>query len=321
MLLLLGKRQRWPRRKRERWLSSHPCSQWASPLLLLLSPACRCGTVNQCYGSASLWCWCGSCFSLWFESDPTCHYDAFPAPTFQFAPDLDHTNHFFPDLDPPMLQNDNLRLHFFTLMRVRILFFTLMPIRLLPFNLLGIWILSLAFPQIWTFQCSKWSSKAFIFSLWCGPGSIGSCFLLRCGSGSCFSLWCGSGSSFTLWCGSVSFHSICSGSGSYHSLFPRFGPSNVPKWSSKAFIFSLRCGSGSIESCFWLWCGSGSCFPLWCGSGSSFPLWCGSGPETSFLKLCRSGSVLSFFETFNFPLLWLTDRYNNFLPVNKTPSW
>ncbi len=49
-------------------------------------------------------------------SGPFCffHSDADPDNTFQFDadaypdPDMypDHTTHFFPDLDPPMLQND-----------------------------------------------------------------------------------------------------------------------------------------------------------------------------------------------------------------------
>ncbi len=39
--------------------------------------------------------------------------------------------------------------------------------------------------------------------------------------------------------------------------FYRFGPSNAPKWPSKASTYSLLCWSGSV-SYFSLWCGSGS---------------------------------------------------------------
>ncbi len=42
----------------------------------------------------------------------------------------DPTTHFFPDLDPPMLQNDPLRLPPYTLMQIRILLFTLMQMRI-----------------------------------------------------------------------------------------------------------------------------------------------------------------------------------------------
>ncbi len=46
------------------------------------------------------------------DPDPTFHLDAGldPDPTFQFDADPDPTTHFFPDLYPPMLQNDPLRL-------------------------------------------------------------------------------------------------------------------------------------------------------------------------------------------------------------------
>ncbi len=46
------------------------------------------------------------------EQDPTFHSDVDPDPTFHTDadPDPDPTNHFFPKLDPPMLQNDPLRL-------------------------------------------------------------------------------------------------------------------------------------------------------------------------------------------------------------------
>ncbi len=84
-------------------------------------------------------------------------------------------------------------------------------------------------------------------------------------------------------CGSTSYLSIwCwSGSESYHSLFPRFGPSNGPKWPSKAFTFSHGCGCG-----FGFWSGSGLCLSLWCGSVSvsSFPFWCGFGSATLRVK-------------------------------------
>jgi len=71
--------------------------------------------------------------------DPTFHSDAdsdstFHSDAFQFCadpdPDPDPTTHFSPDLDPPMLQHDPLRLTPFTLMRIRILLFTLMRIRI-----------------------------------------------------------------------------------------------------------------------------------------------------------------------------------------------
>jgi hypothetical protein len=44
--------------------------------------------------------------------DPTVHPNTDPDPNFQFDvdPDADPTTHFFPDLDPPMLQNDRQRL-------------------------------------------------------------------------------------------------------------------------------------------------------------------------------------------------------------------
>ncbi len=53
--------------------------------------------------------------------DPAVDFDADPNPTFQFDadPDPDPTTHFFPDVDPPMLQNDPLRLPLFTSMRIR----------------------------------------------------------------------------------------------------------------------------------------------------------------------------------------------------------
>ncbi len=38
------------------------------------------------------------------------HLDADPDPTFQFDPEPDPTTHFFSDLEPPVLQNDPLRL-------------------------------------------------------------------------------------------------------------------------------------------------------------------------------------------------------------------
>jgi hypothetical protein len=53
--------------------------------------------------------------------------------TFKFDadPDLDPTTHFPTDLDPPIPQNDPLRLPpLFTSMRIRILLFTLMRIRI-----------------------------------------------------------------------------------------------------------------------------------------------------------------------------------------------
>ncbi len=64
------------------------------------------------------------------DPDPTSHCDADPdpIPTFQFDPDPDPTTHFFPDLNPPMVQNDPLRLHLFTLMRIQLS--TLMRIRI-----------------------------------------------------------------------------------------------------------------------------------------------------------------------------------------------
>ncbi len=47
------------------------------------------------------------------DPDPTFPFDADPDPTFQFDADPDPTTHFFPELDPPMLQNDPLRLPHF----------------------------------------------------------------------------------------------------------------------------------------------------------------------------------------------------------------
>jgi hypothetical protein len=40
------------------------------------------------------------------DPDPTFHSDADPDPTFKFNAGPDPTTHLFPDLDPPMLQND-----------------------------------------------------------------------------------------------------------------------------------------------------------------------------------------------------------------------
>ncbi len=47
------------------------------------------------------------------DPDPAFHFDADRTlmririlPIFDADPHLDHTNHFFPDLDPPMIQND-----------------------------------------------------------------------------------------------------------------------------------------------------------------------------------------------------------------------
>ncbi len=69
--------------------------------------------------------------------DPAFHFDADPGPTFlsnpesnptfQYEANPDTTHHLFPDLDPPMLQNDPL----FNLMpiRIQILFFTFLQIR------------------------------------------------------------------------------------------------------------------------------------------------------------------------------------------------
>ncbi len=61
---------------------------------------------QQCCGSASPWCGSGSgsCFSFWcgIRADPAFQFDADPDPV--------PTTHFFPDLDPPMLQNGPLRL-------------------------------------------------------------------------------------------------------------------------------------------------------------------------------------------------------------------
>ncbi len=53
----------------------------------------------------------------------------------------------------------------------------------------------------------------------------------------------------SLWCGFVSYRSVWCGSGSYHSFCSRFGPSNAPKWPSKASTFSLSCRSGSRSCC------------------------------------------------------------------------
>ncbi len=46
------------------------------------------------------------------DSEPTFYSDADPDPTFQFDadPDPNPATHFFPDLDPPLLQNCHLRL-------------------------------------------------------------------------------------------------------------------------------------------------------------------------------------------------------------------
>jgi hypothetical protein len=69
---------------------------------------------------------CGSAY-IYTDPDPAIHFDADPntaptfqsdadpAPTFQFGPGPDPTGttHFFPDLDPPMLQNDPLKLPLF----------------------------------------------------------------------------------------------------------------------------------------------------------------------------------------------------------------
>jgi hypothetical protein len=61
--------------------------------------------------------------------DPTFRSDADPDPTFQFDVDPAPTTQFFPDLDPPLLQNNPLRLstfHFdadpplFTLMQIQL---------------------------------------------------------------------------------------------------------------------------------------------------------------------------------------------------------
>ncbi len=51
-------------------------------------------------------------FSLMRILDPTFYSDADPDldPSFDADPDPNPTAHFFPDLDPPMLQNDPLRL-------------------------------------------------------------------------------------------------------------------------------------------------------------------------------------------------------------------
>jgi hypothetical protein len=47
------------------------------------------------------------------DPDSTFHSDADPDPTFQYDADPKPTSHFSPDLDPPMLQNDPLRLPLF----------------------------------------------------------------------------------------------------------------------------------------------------------------------------------------------------------------
>jgi hypothetical protein len=58
------------------------------------------------------------------DPDPAFHFDAGPILTFHSEADPDP----FPDLDPPMLQNDPLYgFHLFTLMWIRILIFNLMP--------------------------------------------------------------------------------------------------------------------------------------------------------------------------------------------------
>ncbi len=46
------------------------------------------------------------------DPDPTVHSNTDPDPNFQFAldPDAVLITHFFPDLDPPRLQNDPQRL-------------------------------------------------------------------------------------------------------------------------------------------------------------------------------------------------------------------
>ncbi len=63
-----------------------------------------------------------SAFHFDADSYSTFHYDADPSGSyFKINPDSDPTTHFFPDLDPPMLQNDPLIcFHLFTLMRIRI---------------------------------------------------------------------------------------------------------------------------------------------------------------------------------------------------------
>jgi hypothetical protein len=82
------------------------------------------------------------------DPDPAFHFDADPDLTFHSEADPDPNSPFFPDLDPPMLQNDPLRLppfHFdedpdpdfyfdenpdFAFPLIRILLFTLMRMRI-----------------------------------------------------------------------------------------------------------------------------------------------------------------------------------------------
>ncbi len=124
------------------------------------------------------------------DPDPAFHFDANPDPTFHFDsdPDPDLTTHFFPDLNPSMLQYDLLRLwcgcgSCFSLWCGSGSYFS-------PWCRPGsgiyisIWSGSESyhslFPRFGPFNAPKWPSKASTLSHWCG-------------SGSSFPKWCGSG--------------------------------------------------------------------------------------------------------------------------------
>jgi hypothetical protein len=63
------------------------------------------------------------------KTETAFHFDADPDPRFDADPDP--TDHFSPDSDPPMFQNEPLKgFHIFTLTRVRIPLITLMRIQI-----------------------------------------------------------------------------------------------------------------------------------------------------------------------------------------------